>query len=216
MPLADPLFASYTPLRIQVASLQETHIFSPQILNTFSVGFSRAAFNLASFPWLHFRQPFLCHRGRAWRDRRRRRGHNNHQRDRSLPRARTTPQASGITEICSRIRTICKSAKGFIRSASAYGFSGFRTTKTPLRAGRASHFCQPDDIPARNVSTFQVVPLHTELGWRSLFGAWYIEDSIRLRRNLTLQAGIRHEFTPAGMRRSEGLPTTSPTHRAYL
>src|ERR1019366_6044665 len=38
-------------------------------------------------------------------------------------------------------------------------------------------------------------PLHTELGWRSLFGAWYIEDSIRLRRNLTLQAGIRHEFT---------------------
>ncbi len=36
---------------------------------------------------------------------------------------------------------------------------------------------------------FQVVPLHTELGWRSLFGAWYVQDSIRLRRNLTLEAG---------------------------
>ena len=42
---------------------------------------------------------------------------------------------------------------------------------------------------------FQVVPLHTELGWRSLFGAWYIEDSIKVRRNLTLEAGLRQEFT---------------------
>ncbi len=29
IPLADPLFASFTPLRMQVASLNETHIFSP-------------------------------------------------------------------------------------------------------------------------------------------------------------------------------------------
>jgi hypothetical protein len=45
------------------------------------------------------------------------------------------------------------------------------------------------------VSSFQVVPSATELGWRSLFGAWYFEDSIRLRPNLTVQLGIRHEFT---------------------
>ncbi len=45
------------------------------------------------------------------------------------------------------------------------------------------------------VTTFQVVPDANELGWRSLFGAWYFEDAIKLRRNLTLQAGIRHEFT---------------------
>ena len=50
IPLADPLFASYTPLRMQVFSLQETHIFSPQILNTVTVGFSRASFSLASVP----------------------------------------------------------------------------------------------------------------------------------------------------------------------
>ncbi len=45
------------------------------------------------------------------------------------------------------------------------------------------------------VSTFQVVPSPNELGWRSLFGAWYVEDAIKLRRNLTIRAGIRHEFT---------------------
>ena len=46
-----------------------------------------------------------------------------------------------------------------------------------------------------NVSNFQVVPNATELGWRSLFGAWYFEDSMKLRRNLTLRAGVRHEFS---------------------
>lgn len=44
-------------------------------------------------------------------------------------------------------------------------------------------------------STFQVVPAPNELGWRSLFGAWYFSDTIKLRPNLTLQAGVRHEFT---------------------
>jgi hypothetical protein len=45
------------------------------------------------------------------------------------------------------------------------------------------------------VTTFQVVPDPNELGWRSLYGAWYFEDAIRLRPNLSVQAGIRHEFT---------------------
>ena len=45
------------------------------------------------------------------------------------------------------------------------------------------------------VSTFQVVPSANELGWRSLLGAWYLEDAIKLRPNLTLEAGLRYEFT---------------------
>src|SRR5262249_48007228 len=39
VPLADPLFASYSALRMQVGSLQETHIFSPRMLNTVRAGF---------------------------------------------------------------------------------------------------------------------------------------------------------------------------------
>ena len=44
-------------------------------------------------------------------------------------------------------------------------------------------------------SSFQVVPSPTELGWRSKFGAWYIEDNVRVRRNFTLRLGVRNEFT---------------------
>ncbi len=39
------------------------------------------------------------------------------------------------------------------------------------------------------VTSFQVVPDPNELGWRSLFGAAYVEDAIKLRPNLTFQAG---------------------------
>jgi len=44
------------------------------------------------------------------------------------------------------------------------------------------------------LTNFQVVPDHAELGWRSLLGAWYVQDAIKLRQNLTFQVGIRQEF----------------------
>src|SRR2546430_8352892 len=45
------------------------------------------------------------------------------------------------------------------------------------------------------VSNFTVPPITTPLGFRSLEGAWYVNDSIRLRPNLNLRLGLRHEFT---------------------
>jgi hypothetical protein len=45
------------------------------------------------------------------------------------------------------------------------------------------------------LQTFQALPNPTPLGWRSWFGSWYIEDVMKLRRNFTLQIGLRHEFT---------------------
>ena len=54
VPLADPLFASASTLRMQVFSLQETHVFSPNILNTARAGFSRAGFALSSAPLASF------------------------------------------------------------------------------------------------------------------------------------------------------------------
>ena len=49
IPFADPLFASNEVLRSQIASLQQTHVFSPNLLNTARVGFSRAACDYNSY-----------------------------------------------------------------------------------------------------------------------------------------------------------------------
>jgi hypothetical protein len=103
LPLADPLFGSNVTLRSQVASLEETHIFSPRVLNTFTAGFSRAAFNYDSFP-----VP-------------------------SPPLAPTTPPVFGTAGICSLRRRACKAPQAFISGASAYGSSACRITKMPLR-----------------------------------------------------------------------------------
>ena len=45
------------------------------------------------------------------------------------------------------------------------------------------------------VSTFTVVPSSTLLGWRSLEGAGFVQDSIKLRPNLELRVGFRFEST---------------------
>src|SRR4029077_16935687 len=52
--LADPLFGNFSTLRTHVASIRETHVFSPRILNTLSVGFSRAGYGLASFSFASY------------------------------------------------------------------------------------------------------------------------------------------------------------------
>ena len=62
------------------------------------------------------------------------------------------------------------------------------------RLGQAT-FTSLTTLLQGTVSTFQVVPDPNELGWRSVFGAWFVQDTMRLRRNLTLELGLRHEFT---------------------
>ena len=197
IPLADPLFASYTPLRMQVFSLHETHIFSPQILNTVTVGFSRASFSLVSVPLATFSpnaSPFVTGAGPGG----------------IIVGGGVTTTANGsITSAgpnnaagVSNHRNLftyqdnLQISKGIHQISIGVWFQRLQDNEDSAsrQLGQAT-FSSLTTFLQGNVSNFQVVPLHTELGWRSLFGAWYIEDAIRLRRNLTLQAGFRHEFT---------------------
>ena len=43
------------------------------------------------------------------------------------------------------------------------------------------------------VNTFTYDPAPTEMNWRSLFAAWYAEDTIRVARSLTVSLGFRGE-----------------------
>ncbi len=55
-----------------------------------------------------------------------------------------------------------------------------------------------------------MVPDPNELGWRSLYGAWYVEDNIKLRPNLTVRLGFRHEFD-TGWNEVSGRASNYPT-----
>jgi hypothetical protein len=195
-PLADPLFASYTPLRLQVFSLRETHIFSPQVLNTISAGFSRASFGLTSVPPASFPSSlsFVTGAGPGGI---------------VVGGGATTTANGSITSagpsnaagVWNRRNLFTYAdtlqiSRGIHQISIGVSFERLRDNEDSAsrQSGQAT-FSSLTTFLQGTVTSFQAVPVHSELGWRSLLGAWYVEDSIKLRHNLTLRAGLRHEFT---------------------
>ena len=196
IPLADPLFGTPSSLRMQVASLEETHIISPDILNTFRAGYSRAGFGIGSFVTAPLPEgtSFVAGAGPGGI---------------IVNGGVSTTGTSGIT------------AAGPNNAAGSWNRRNLFTYSDSVRINKGIHQISAgawfqrvqdnEDSASRqtgvatftslvtflqgNASNFQVVPNPTELGWRSLFGAFYVDDTMKLRPNLTFEAGLRDEFT---------------------
>jgi hypothetical protein len=196
VPQPDPLFASAVAVRNQVASLQETRIFSPTIVNNLTAGFSRAAFNFGSSPYTTFPSSlsFVTGLGPGGI---------------VVNGGTTTTGTSGLTAagpnnaagVSNRRNIITLTdgvqiAKGIHQISFGVWFQRLRDNEdTGSRRIGLANFASLTTFLQGTVTTFQVLPDPSPLGWRSWFGAWYFEDTIKLRSNLTLRAGIRHEFT---------------------
>ena len=197
VPLADPLFASASTLRMQVASLQETHIFSPGALNIARVGFSRAGYSLNSSLLGTFAPGLNFVTGTS---------------PGGIVIGGSVSTTSGLASLTSagpnnaagvfNHRNLftytddVKINKGIHQFSLGVWFQRMQDNeKAASRTLGQATFTSLMTFLQGNVSSFQVVPTATELGWRSLFGAWYVEDTIKVRRNLTIRAGVRHEFT---------------------
>jgi hypothetical protein len=196
IPQADPLFGALLMLRSQVASVQETHIFSPNILNTFSAGFSRAAFNfdplvLGSIPsnlsFVSGAQPGGIVVGGGVTT--------------TGGGTITSAGPNNAANVWNRrnLFTFTDSVqitKGIHQISAGVWFQRVQDNEdTASRQLGQATFTSLTTFLQGTVSSFQVVPSANELGWRSLFGAWYFSDTMKIRHNLTLEAGIRHEFT---------------------
>jgi len=195
VPQADPLFASAVALRSQVASLNETHIFSPRVLNTFNAGFSRAEFNIDSATTKTFPAALSFVTGAS-------------PGGISIGGGVTTTGAGTITGAGPNnaagawnrrnLFTYTDSVQishGIHQIGVGVWFQRLRDNQNSAsrQLGQAT-FATLTSFLQGTVQNFQVVPNANELGWRSWMGAWYIDDSIKLRPNLTLRAGLRYEF----------------------
>ena len=204
IPLADPLFASFTPLRMQVLSLTETHVFSPAILNTATVGFSRASFALGSvlLTSIPANLSFVTGAGPGG----------------IIVGGGATTTANGTITSAGpnnaagvdnhrnlfTYQDDVRISHGIHQISFGVWFQRLQDNEdTASRQAGQATFASLTTFLQGTVTNFQVVPQHTELGWRSLFGAWYVEDSIRVRHNLTLEAGLRQEIT-TGWNESQG------------
>src|SRR5437867_2389919 len=195
-PQPDPFFAVYAVTRNEVASLQETHLFSSQMINTFRAGFSRADFNYDSAPFGKSFAPELSFVP----------GRNPGQ---ITIGGSNAASVSAITSAGSNNNPDVHNARNLftyedgleiiqgrhqISSGIWFQRLQINDSMASTKNGRAT-FSSLALFLQGTVSNFTVPPITTPLGFRSLEGAWYVEDSIRLRPNLNLRLGLRHEFT---------------------
>jgi hypothetical protein len=195
IPQVDPLFGSALALRGQVASLEETHIFSARLLNSARFGFSRAAYNLNanSVTSLDPSLDFVSGQGPGGI---------------VIGGGTTTTGASALTSAGPNNAAGAWNRRNLFTYADnvqwTHGihqvtFGGWlqRMRDNEDSASRqlgVATFASLTTFLQGTTSNFQVIPSANELGWRTWFGAWFVEDNIRLRPNLTLRVGLRDEF----------------------
>jgi hypothetical protein len=213
-PGANPLQQTLSVLRAQVASLQETHVFSPAVLNTFRAGFSRAAWHLDGSSTI--RDPNLVF-------------------VQGQPVGSISIGASGLGNLGSFVGAGTNGAQQvetIHRNLFTYADDlSIVRGKHQIKAGLWFQRVQSNDDAAdqRNgIASFadlqhfmlgqatQVVATlsPSEIGWRQFAGAWYAQDAIALRSNFTLTLGVRHEFNN-GWNSPVGLASNfvfGPTH----
>jgi Carboxypeptidase regulatory-like domain len=194
----DPFSADIVGLREQVLSLEETHVFSPTLLNTARAGYTRAGYFFtgeptpgtpaASVPGFLTGLPVgavvvggsaasnpQAQLGLA--------GSNNGSNLRIHRNLYTFEDRVTLT-------------RGRHQLSFGAWFQPFQSNETIALSqyGQAT-FASLTTFLQGTIGTFLFDPTPTEMNWRSLFGAWYAEDTVRLGRKLTVTLGFRDEFS---------------------
>ena len=196
--ILDPYSSDVVSLREQVFSLEETHSFSAATLNVARVGYSRAGYFFtgeptpgtpaADVPGFLLGHPVgaVVVGGSAASNPQAQVGLAGSNNGSNLRIARN------LFTFEDRV-TLTRGRHQF--SFGAW-FQPFQSNETIALSqfGQAT-FTSLQTFLQGTASSFLYDPSPTEMNWRSLFGAWYAEDVIRLTPKLTLSLGFRDEFT---------------------
>jgi len=190
-PSANPYSSIYEQLREQVLSAQEQHVVSPTLLNTERAGFSRAAFYFNSI---------VAGSVPGWVD-------GGPVGAVVISGSTASNGASAITLAGANTGSNNQTARNlFTADDHVYWTHG----KHQIEAGLWLQRLQSNDFLAQDqygqasfstlatfeqgqVSKYAIVPAPTELGWRSLFTAGFVEDAWKLTSRLEVRAGLRVE-----------------------
>lgn len=193
-PTNNPYTFVNVNLREQVLSLSETHIFSPTVVNRATFGFSRGAFFFDSgtttdLPgWIHGGQPVgavVVGGGTTLNG--------------------ASQITNGGTNAGSNLTAVRNLFTGGDQLTITHGkhllsFGGWvqriqaNDTLIQDQYGQAS-FTNLESFLQGKVGTYTYAPSYTPLGWRTLEGAAYAEDAIRVTPSLEVRLGFRAELT---------------------
>jgi len=185
-------------LREQVVNLEETHVFSPALLNTARFGYSRAGYFFtgeptpgtpaADLPGFVEGNPIgaLVVGGSAA----------------SNPTAQLSLAGSnnGSNLRVARNLFTYEDQVSLTKGRNQFTFGAWFQREQSNETLALSQFGQATFTSLQTLlqgvaSSLLYDPTPTALGWRSLFGAFYAQDVIRLTPRLTLSLGFRDEFS---------------------
>lgn len=196
--IADPYSTDILSLREQVFSLEETHVFSPSLVNTARIGYSRAKYfftgeptpgtpaaDVPGFLTGHLVGAVVVGGSAA-----------------SNPQASVGLAGSNNGSDLHVARNLYTYeddltwTKGKHQFSFGAWFQQFQSNEILALSqfGQAT-FASLTTFLAGNTSSFLFDPTPTEMNWRSAFGALYAQDVIRVRPNLTVSLGFRTEFS---------------------
>ena len=192
-PSQNPYSTIFERLREQVLSAQEQHVFSPNLLNTIRFGYSRAAYYFTgqapeSVPGWIAGKPVgavvisgsTASNGASQVTLA---GANTGSNNQAVRNLFTVDEHVFWTHGRHQIEAgvwLQRLQSNDNLAQNQYGQASFSTLSSFLKG---------------SVATFTVVPSPTELGWRSLFGAGFIEDAWKVTPRLELRGGFRSEST---------------------
>jgi len=194
----DSFSSDVVTLREQVATLEETHVFSPVLVNNARFGFSRAGYFFtgeptpgtpaASVPGFLIGHPVgaVVVGGSAA----------------SNPQAQLGLAGSNNGSNLSMARNLytfddhVTVTRGRHQLEFGAWFQRFQSNETIALSqfGQAT-FSSLETFLNGTISSFLFDPSPTEMNWRSLLGAWYGQDTIRVTPKFTMTLGFRDEFT---------------------
>jgi Carboxypeptidase regulatory-like domain len=192
-PSQNPYSTIYERLREQVLSAQEQHVFSPNLLNTLRIGYSRGAYYFTgqapgSVPGWIAGKPVgavvisgsTASNGASQVTLA---GANTGSNNQAVRNLFTVDEHVFWTHGRHQVEFgvwLQRLQSNDNLAQNQYGQASFSTLSSFLKG---------------SVATFTIVPSPTELGWRSLFAAGFIEDAWKVTPRLELRAGFRSEST---------------------
>jgi Carboxypeptidase regulatory-like domain len=192
-PTVNPLSRVVEGLREQVGSVQEQHLFSSAILNTARIGFSRGGYFFtgiaeANLPGWVGESPIgavVIGGGTA----------SNGASQISLAGTNAGSNLRAVRNLFTYDDHIAV-AHGIHEFSAGIWFQRVEANDNLAQDqyGQAS-FGSLASFLQGTVSTFTVAPSPTPLGWRSLEAAGFVQDTIKLRKNLDVRVGFRFEST---------------------
>ena len=192
-PTINPLSIVLERIRQQVASIQEQHVLSAALLNTARIGFSRAAFfytaqTPVSLPGWVQGEPIgavVIGGGTAV----------NAASQLSLAGTSASPNLTAYRSLFTYDDHVYYN-KGIHQIEAGVWLQQIRANDDLAQSqwGQAT-FGSLASFLQGTVATFAAIPSPTPLGFRSLEGAWFVQDAVKLRPGLELRVGFRAEST---------------------